>query len=122
MYFDYNMEKGLAFCDSLGTFISSDGCWQGLFMENMNGALAGDWERTGFTYEDPLNPCNQLDEKYQHECYINHSAWVMRVFKNDVAQSVEACLKAATRNTQVSCIESITLRVSNPGNQIQFLS
>ena len=38
----YDVQKGLNICDSFGTFRGKDGCWQGLFMENVNAAMRGE--------------------------------------------------------------------------------
>jgi len=116
------MEKALAYCDALETVYGRDGCWQGLFMENMNGALSGNWKKTGFSKEDPLLPCSAMEEKHQHECFINHSAWMINFFEKDYVKATEACLKAPSKSSQRACIESITLMASNPGHQGLFLS
>jgi len=121
MYYDYDMEKALAYCDAFETVFSRNGCWQGLFMENMNGALDGNWEETGFSKVDPLLPCSAMEERHQHECFINHSVWMIRFFERDYVKAIEACLKAPSKNSQRACIESITLMVSNPLSQSIFL-
>jgi len=112
MYYDYNMEKALAYCDALETVFGRDGCWQGLFMENMNGALSGNWKETGFSKVDPLLPCSAMEERHQHECFINHAGWIIDFFERDYVKAIEACLKASSKNSQRACMESITLMVS----------
>ena len=122
MYYKYDMQRALAYCDAFDTVFGRDGCWQGLFMENMNGAFDGNWEETGFSKEDPLLPCSALEEKHQEQCFINHSSWMIDVFDQDYIKAIEACRKAPSENSQRACIESITLMVSNPSFQSVFLS
>jgi len=123
MYYEYDMEKALAYCDALQTGFGRDGCWQGLFMENMNGAQKNNWEGEGmgFSTVDPLLPCSAMEERHQHECFINHSAWMIHFFERDFVKAIDACLKAPSKNSQRACIESITLMVSNPNSQFIFL-
>lgn len=116
----YDLDKGIATCDSFGTARGRDGCWQGLFMENVNAAMRGE-ARTGvFSAEDPLAPCNGLEEQYRHECFINHAGWLMNSFGNDVAKGTRACLKAPDPNSEHACVESVGLMVTNPSWQINL--
>ncbi|MEX0881697.1 MAG: hypothetical protein WDZ34_02395 [Candidatus Saccharimonadales bacterium] len=108
----YDLTQSLDICDSLSTRMAQDGCWQGVFMENINGEMYGKSEAGIFLADDPLAPCSRLDIKYQHECYINHSAHLMKIYNGSVKQASEACLKARADKIE-SCLLSIGLMTAN---------
>ena len=89
-------------------------------MENVAGWMRGVAREGVFVESDPLAPCNGLDEKYQHECYINHSGYLMSHFDDNVALATRACLEAADDDVS-SCLQSIGLMVTNPVWQANFI-
>lgn len=112
--------RALAVCDSLETDQARGGCWQGVFMENVNAKLRGEAREAVFSSADPLEPCSRLEEKYRHECFINHAGWLMNLFSDDLEKAALACLKAPA-NYIASCLQSIGLMVSNPSWQPALL-
>lgn len=58
----YDLPASLAICDSLGDSVGQEGCWQGVFMENVNGAMTGASRPGVFSNEDPLLPCTVIDK------------------------------------------------------------
>ncbi len=113
---NYDLAKALAACDTLETHNGQDGCWQGVFMENVNASLKGSTLRQGFSRTDPLAPCNVVAEKYRQECFINHAGWLMKFFENNVTKAADACLKAPDPYVS-ACLQSIGLMVTNPAWQ-----
>lgn len=112
----YNLHASLSICDSLEDSSGQQGCWQGVFMENVNGGLK-DQARDGvFSDTDTLAPCNKMDGKYQHECFINHSAWLMKASANNITKAAKICLDAP--QSQIStCSQSLGLLTTNPSWQ-----
>jgi hypothetical protein len=117
---DYDIPKALAVCDSLQSRTAQEACWQGVFMENVDVALEGDWKKGSFSHDDPLAPCDQLGSKYQFECYSNQSGWLMRFYHNDVGQAAQACLKAAPESVK-PCMQTIGLITTSPSWQAHLL-
>ncbi|MGH7773181.1 MAG: hypothetical protein ACREQA_13220 [Candidatus Binatia bacterium] len=113
---DYDLREALATCDTIGSAFGQEGCWQGVFMENVNAAMRGDQRASTFSKSDPLAPCNGVQEKYRHECFINHAGWLMNFFRNDLTKATSACLQAPNSHTS-SCLQSIGLMVTNPAWQ-----
>ena len=109
----YQLDRALVICDELPGRIKQHGCWQGVFMENVNAGLSGKARSGVFSPDDPLAPCNALESKYQHECYVNHAGWLMKVFDKGVERASAACLDADPRFVP-SCLQSIGLMVTNP--------
>ena len=60
-----DLRASLDVCDSLGSGSAADGCWQGVFMENIN-AVFRDQARPGvFSPAHPLRPCTRMLERVQ---------------------------------------------------------
>jgi hypothetical protein len=116
----YDLDRALSICDTFGTLVAQDGCWQGVFMENVNAGMRGTAREGVFSASDPLAPCNRVAEKYQHECYVNHAGYLMTTFDNDVRLASNACL-AAAQGFITSCLQSIGLMVTNPVWQVDLL-
>jgi plastocyanin len=117
----YDLDASLDICDSFSSVFAQDGCWQGVFMENVN-AGSGRYARDGvFSDIDPLAPCNKVDERHRHECYINHAGYLMSFYHNDVSNATVACLSARDE-WKDSCLQSIGLMVTNPVWQANLLS
>ena len=112
----YDLDQALSVCDSLGVAMASDGCWQGVFMENVNAVMRGEARAGVFSETDPLAPCNRVAERYRWECYINHAGHLITFFDFDVGLASHACLEALPRDIS-ACIQSLGLMVSNPAWQ-----
>jgi hypothetical protein len=109
----YDLQESLSTCNTLGSLRAKDGCWQGVFMENVNSAMTNRARKGVFNRKRPLAPCDTIGAQYKHECYINHSGWLMQVAANDVAKGSRFCLKARARDRS-ACMQSIGLMVTNP--------
>lgn len=116
---NYDLKEALATCDTLEAAEGPAGCWQGVFMENVNAGMRGDSRPTSFSETDPLAPCNAVTEKYRHECFINHAGWLMKYFRNDLRKAASSCLRAPDAHVS-PCLQSIGLMVSNPVWQANF--
>jgi hypothetical protein len=109
---DYELHKALSACDGLNSPFAQQGCWQGVFMENVDAAEEGNWQKGLFSLEDPLAPCDRVDAKYQFECFVNQSAWLMKFYQDDVSKAAQACLKAPRRSI-TPCLEAIGILTTN---------
>ena len=116
----HELHQALGICDSLHTPFAQEGCWQGVFMENMDAAEEGRWQGGQFSLEDPLAPCDQVDAKYQYQCFLNQSAWLMKFYQNDVSKAAQACLKASWSSI-TPCLETIGILTTNSEWQPQLL-
>jgi hypothetical protein len=109
----YNVQRSLKACNTLATHEAKDGCWQGVFMENVNAGMSGKALPGVFKKSNPLSPCDKVGDQYKHECYINHAGWLMTVARHDLRKGSKYCLKAKGRYKS-SCFQSIGLMVTNP--------
>jgi hypothetical protein len=109
----YNVQNSLKACNTMPNARAQDGCWQGVFMENVNAGMTGRALPGVFKRSDPLAPCDKVGDRYKHECFINHSGWLMTVAHDDVYKGTRYCLKIKGR-FRSSCLQSIGLMVTNP--------
>lgn len=115
----YDLKLALGDCDSLSSTTGREGCWQGVFMENVNGGLKGEAREGVFSSADPLAPCDRLVGKYQYQCFINHAGWLMNFFHGQFRPAIQACLKAPGDRAS-PCLQSLGLMVTNPGWQVSL--
>lgn len=117
----YNLDESLSVCDLLPNLAAQEGCWQGVFMENANGVMLGEVREGVFSEEDPLAPCNQVEEKYQRQCYLNHAGYMMQKMGNDIKGTSTACLNALPSMIPF-CLQSLGLMTTNPGWQKEIIA
>lgn len=111
----YHLINSLNLCDLLPSLMAQEGCWQGVFMENINGYFDNAEGEMGFIEDDVLAPCNRINNKYRHQCYENHSAYILKHHNNSIKDASHACLEAGEHTP--SCINSLGLMTTNPGWQ-----
>ena len=115
----YDVQESLKTCNTLDTFEAKEGCWQGVFMENVNAGMT-DKARVGvFSPKKPLAPCNKVGKQYKYQCFINHAGWLMLVAKNRVEVASGYCLNVKGKD-RTACMQSIGLMVTNPVWQAQL--
>ena len=115
-----DLQASLDVCDSLGSPSAADGCWQGVFMENVNAVMRHEARPGVFSPTHPLRPCTRVLPAYQQECYINQAGWLAHLSDNDIGKASRYCLDAPGRYESV-CAQSIGLMVTNPSWQASFL-
>jgi len=119
---DYNLTGALNTCDKIDTPLGQDGCWQGVFMENVNAGTGLVAQQSGtFSKTDPLEPCNSVQEKYRQECFVNQAGWLVKFFNLDLQQASSACLQAPAPRYVSGCLQSLGLMVTNPAWQASLL-
>lgn len=117
---DNDLHKALGVCDSLGTVFAEQGCWQGVFMENVDSAEEAGWQVGSFSPDDPLAPCDKVEAKYQYQCFLNQSARLMIFYHNDVFKAAQTCLKAPWPAI-TPCLETIGILTTNSEWQPRLL-
>lgn len=109
----YDLPGALDTCNTLPTGTAREGCWQGVFMENVNAGMQGKARPGVFARSDPLAPCTRVAERYRLQCFLNHAGYLMFVSANDLERAVGYCLHAPAPH-QSTCAQSIGLMVTNP--------
>jgi plastocyanin len=114
-----DLQASLGVCDSLGSATAADGCWQGVFMENVNAQFRHQARPGVFSRAQPLRPCTRVADEYRHECYINQAGWLAYLANDDIGKATRYCLGASGPYVSV-CAQSIGLMVTNPSWQVPF--
>ena len=115
----YDVQESLNTCNTLPNFPAKEGCWQGVFMENVNAGMSDRARKGVFSQRDPLAPCDKVAKKYAYQCFINHSGWLMRVAQNRVEVAAGYCLHVKGKE-RTACMQSIGLMATNPVWQAQL--
>jgi hypothetical protein len=109
----YDLRESLRTCNTFPTHQAQEGCWQGVFMENVNAGMTDRARKGVFTRSNPLAPCDKVATQYKHQCFINHAGWLMRVAQNSVERATGYCLKVRGPD-RTACMQSVGLMVTNP--------
>jgi len=117
VYVDYNLLKAIDLCDQLDNAINERSCWGGMFMENEDCSLAGNWQKCGYSKEDPTAPCSQLPSVYQETCYFNHARWLLDFFDNNFIKVIEVCKNIAEGK---GCLKYLVILITDPGWQYKY--
>lgn len=104
---DNDLPTSLSLCDRLEPKRKRDVCYGGAFMQNIESARGFDYPTTIYIKkEDPLYPCNIVDEKYKKACYEYQGAYFLRLSRGDWEETVKLCLEVPNIYQGV-CISSI---------------
>ena len=87
-----NLVLSLGFCDELGSVSEREACYSGVFMENSSSSTETAPHPTNFIKkEDPMYPCNILEEKYLNICYGYQSSYFYQLSGSDWQGTVDLC-------------------------------
>jgi hypothetical protein len=114
----YDVQRSLDICDAFSNETERGGCHQGVFMENINESIKRFRETQKLENNDPLFPCNDVDEKYRQQCFMNHGGYIMNVVGSGtgaVEKASAMCLKAG--NQVDDCLLSLGMLSTNAGWQ-----
>jgi plastocyanin len=114
-----DLQASLDVCDTLGSPSAADGCWQGVFMENVNAVMRNQARPGVFSPADPLRPCTRVLDAYKQECFINQAGWLASLANDDISKASRYC-PAAPKRYVSACAQSIGLMVTNPSWQVPF--
>jgi plastocyanin len=115
-----DLKASLDVCNTLGSASAADGCWQGVFMENVNAEMRHQARPGVFSKSQPLRPCTRVLAEYRHECFINQAGWLAYLAHDDIGKATRFCLDASGAYKSV-CAQSIGLMVTNPSWQDAFV-
>lgn len=113
---DYDIHEALRICDTLPH--SQTSCYSGVFMENIVGGLAPEFDHyTEYLNDDPHFPCTVVEEKYVDACYFYQTSRMIILFNGNFKKVAEACASIDPKY-QRSCFSSMGRDVNawNRGN------
>jgi len=104
---DYNLDDSLKSCDLFPTGYDRSSCYGGVIMENVT---AFDKKKRDLKADDPLYPCDRLDNKYKSDCYLMQTS-VMSEYGLDSTAVAAECNKTGDYKGQ--CFVSMGRDLSN---------
>lgn len=121
--FGHDVRRALRSCDALPGQWERGSCYGGVFMENVTLAFE---QRNGISQlahqhpgqhkpalkeDDPLYPCDALEERYLGECYLMQTSAIVLYNHYDFARAFDACDRAPAPYT-TACYQSLGRDVS----------
>ncbi len=97
--------KSLAICDNLKDNWEQQSCWSGAFMENVIVDNKNHFTKY-LKPEEPLYPCNSVDDKYKTTCYLMQTSYMLKVTGGDFKKVFELC-RSAGADYQSTCFQSL---------------
>jgi hypothetical protein len=103
IYSGYDLPWSLSVCDRLATGWDQTSCTGGVFMENIASTydVRSEWIRD----DDPVYPCQAVDERHKLYCYLMVTSRINELNGFDWAQTAETC-RGVERGWVETCFES----------------
>jgi plastocyanin len=102
---DNKLFDSLTLCDSLVGQWEKSSCYGGVFMENVMVDNKNHFSEY-LKPEDPLYPCNAVEEKYKNQCYLMQSSYMLKVTNWDFVKVFALC-READKGHEHTCFQSI---------------
>jgi hypothetical protein len=87
---NHKLFESLESCDTLTGAWEQSSCWGGVFMENIISHGIKNYSLY-LKPEDPLYPCNVVDDKYKTTCYLMQTSYMLEVTNRDFAKVFDLC-------------------------------
>lgn len=101
-----SLKKLLTMCDSVTT--DTMFCYDGIFMEYDVNA-----PKDFYSVNNPLFPCNGIEEKYQKACARSQAFIISRHFHFDIAKTVGICWKSTDQIIKDQCIDALGMNIGD---------
>jgi hypothetical protein len=95
----------LNICDNLQDSWERTSCWSGAFMENIIVDNKNHFTKY-LNPQDPLYPCNAVDDQYKGTCYLMQTSYMLKVTNEDFLQVFSLC-GTAEQAFQSVCYQSL---------------
>lgn len=97
--------ESLKICDNLNNSWERTSCWSGAFMENIIVDNKNHFTKY-LNPQDPLYPCNAIEEQYKGTCYLMQTSYMLKVTNEDFAKVFVLCGTAETSFRSI-CYQSL---------------
>jgi len=103
---DTELLLSLALCDQIKAQDGKERCYSGAFMENSSSSTNRDHPGKYVKADDPMYPCNSLEEKYLKLCWRYQSSYFSIISNTDWKKVVSLC-KQVPDKYQEECFRTI---------------
>jgi plastocyanin len=97
----YVLEESLKLCDQYLSISNQQHCYNGVFMEFATVSL------DKVNKDNPLWPCNSLQDKYQKSCYSYQFQYLNVVYQNNSNEVYKTCLTVPDNDNQKMCLRGL---------------
>jgi len=87
-------------------------CLGGLFMENAWPSRSWEMKKKNFRQDDPLYPCNTVEDRFKPPCYAEHYSYLMHTYTDSLDGLVRLCMGAGEYARD--CIGGLANMLQNP--------
>lgn len=102
---DDELFQSLEVCNGLNDAWDRTSCWSGAFMENV--MMDSRYHKAKYLRpEDPLYPCNAVDEEYKDTCYLMQTSYMLTLVDSSFAKVFELC-SSVEENYRNTCYQSL---------------
>ncbi len=86
-----DLPYSLKLCDGLNSIKDREGCYSGVFMESSSSSTSRDHPGKFVNPDDPMYPCNILEERYLKLCYTYQSSYFSIITRYDWEKTIDLC-------------------------------
>lgn len=104
-YFAHDLFDTLDGCDKLTGEWEQSSCYGGVFMENVI-SNSEDSPSKFLKDDDPLYPCNVVEDQYRYQCYLMQTSYMLVIFDGDFGKAFDTCA-AIEEKYRVPCYQSL---------------
>ena len=90
---NHELFESLVICDKLTGVWEQSSCWSGVFMENIISHGINNYSAY-LKSDDPSYPCNAVEDKYKHTCFLMQTSYMLNVFGESFASVFVECEKS----------------------------
>lgn len=105
-----DVKFALSECDYLADGWSRESCYGGVFMEHVVAATTPPLhypKQPSFRPDDLNYPCDEVDERYQRECYVMQASVMLNLTGRDYTKSFAACAAVPNAGLAFACYSSL---------------
>ncbi len=101
---NHELFESLEMCGTLTGSWEQSSCWSGVFMENIISHGIKNYSAY-LKPEDPLYPCNAVNDKYRQTCFLMQTSYMLEVAGRDFAKVFELCEESGIYSS--TCYQSL---------------
>lgn len=104
---DDQLFTALKSCDLFEGEWQQQSCYGGVFMENVMDSINDPASKSAYLKsDDPLYPCNAVDDRYKEQCYLMQTSHMLSLAGNDYGKVFALCASVAAP-FDATCYQSL---------------
>ena len=104
-FFYHDLFESLEACGRLSMEWEQSSCYGGVFMENVI-SDSPDEPSKYLKRDDPLYPCNAVEDKYRHQCYLMQTSHMLDLYDGGFDHVFDECSEIEEKY-RITCYQSL---------------